>query len=165
MQSFLLCRYMSFPLHLVEIYFRCLCRFFECGIMCNCFFSVLKLCCFTLFYLKQIRLIKRDTFVRIVCFVVCCSVAFSHAQESPHRKEVSWIHLPATWCSASIEQNHFLLMMPCPPFHLKTLWSFCIAINHKVKGKGVSGWMGWGEWKTCIQVFCLWPTHQLRWQS
>lgn len=52
-----------------------------CGIVfffCFCF-ETLLLYTF-LFKTKQIRLIKRHTFVRLVCFVVSCSVTFSHAQ-------------------------------------------------------------------------------------
>lgn len=60
---------------------------------------------------------------------------------STRNREASAIHLPETLRPASIEQNHFLLILPCPPFHLKGLWSWCITLNRPVKRQGVGGWV------------------------
>lgn len=73
------------------------------------------------------------------------STVLSHTHSTCNR-EASAIHLPETLRPASIEQNHFLLLLPCPPFHLKGLWSRCIILNRPAKGEG---WVGGGHAYRC----------------
>lgn len=79
-------------------------------------------------------------------FVVSCSVAaggrpqpcsHTHAHtlhtQRGKRGKYTCLKLCALHLSS---KNHFLLILPCPPFHLKGLWSRCISLNRPVKGEG-----------------------------
>lgn len=94
------------------------------------------------------RWINRHTFVRAVCLscfvqlpqTVALDGAFTHKHIHFTRNgEANAIHLPETLRPAP-SKNHFLLILPCPPFHIKTV----VSLHHpQPPNKKVLG--GWGE--------------------
>lgn len=82
-------------------------------------------CCIT-FLFKTNTVNKRTNICKSCVFVVSrghprlCSHTPAHTLHMHQRRVCD----PPAWNPAPcIEQNHFLLVSPCPPFHLKGLWS------------------------------------------
>lgn len=72
----------------------------------------------------------------------CAFAIHTHARtHSTRNRKASAVHLPETLQPTPIEflKKHFLVILPCPPFHLRALWSYCITLNRPVKRRGGGG--------------------------
>lgn len=71
-------------------------------------------------------------------FPLCLSLSLSHTHahtpitESQSQKPWPYTCPELHTRAVSLQQNHFLIVLPCPPFHLKGLWSQCITLNHQL---------------------------------
>lgn len=115
-------------------------------------------------YLKQTRLINGQRVTRPTCLLCLAQLLantlnYAHTH-TLHTQQGSERNTPARNTAPCIDwtKKHFLLMVAWPPFHLKILWSCCIAINRPTKRRGLRAR------RTRLQVLCLWPAHQPRWQ-
>lgn len=115
-------------------------------------FFFFKCCC--IIFLFKINKMNKQTYICTSCvFVVSCSVALNRPHTHMHthttrNREACTIHLKPRALHLS-SKNHFLLILPRPPFHLKGLWSQCITLNRPVKRHWVGGRVGGGHVYRC----------------